>query len=135
MLARCNGELLAASIPGIRHEFRVNLVDFRLSSPKVWRDVYHYSADGRPTGWTRYDGAAATEFNARGQMIESRDAQGRCLTARSVIYDRKRPAGYDPRSGPDRSPLTFSPGFHAFRYEYESERDRVGKMIESADSK
>lgn len=135
MLAQFNGAILAASIPGMRHDFRANLVDFRLSSPKVWRDVYHYSADGKPTGWTRYDGTAATDFNARGHLVETRDAQGRCLTARSVIYDRKRPAGYDPRSGPDRSPLTFSPGFHEFRYEYESERDQVGKMIESAASK
>lgn len=135
VLAQLNGELLAASIPGVRHEFRIHLVDFRLSTPKAWRDVYHYSADGKPNGWTRYDGTAATDFNARGQIIVTRDAQGRCLTARSVIYDRKRGANFDPRSGPDRSPLTFSPGFHEFRYEYENESDPVGKMIETKAAK
>ena len=135
MLARCAGEVLAAAIPGVRYEFRTNLTDFRLSTPKTWRDVFHHAADGTPTGWTRYDGTAATEFNARGQTIESRDALGRCLTARSVIYERKRAAGFDPRSGPDRTPLTFSAGFHRFEYQYETARDFTGKMIESPASK
>jgi len=134
-LARCTGEILAAAIPGVRCDFRPNVVDFRLATPKTWRDVFHHAADGTPTGWTRYDGGLATEFNARGQMIETRDAHGRCLTARSVIYERKRAAGIDPRSGPDRSPLTFSPGFRQYQYEYESDLDWVGKMTEVAPSK
>ena len=135
MLAQFNGDILAAAIPGVKHEFRTNLVDFRLASPKAWRDVYHYSAAGTPLGWTRYDGATATDFNARGQIVGSLDGKGRCLTARSVVYDRKRPQNFDPRSGPDRTPLSFSPGFRTYRYEYENDSDEKGRMIEVADPK
>jgi hypothetical protein len=135
MLAQLNGEILAAAIPGVRHEFCANLVDFRLATPKTWRDVYLYSIAGTPLGWTRYDGTAVTDFNARGQIVESRDGKGRCLTARSVVYDRKRPQNFDPRSGPDRTPLSFSPGFRTYRYEYENDSDEKGRMTEVADPK
>ena len=30
-----------------------NLVDFHLFTLKPWRNVYHYNAKGRLTGWTR----------------------------------------------------------------------------------
>ena len=131
MLGRGAGEILAAAIPGVRYDFRTNLVDPRLTIPKTWRDVFHHAPDGTPTGWTRYDGTAATEFNARGQAIETRDALGRCLTARAVIYERKRAANFDPRSGPDRTPLTFSAGIHRFEFKYDSDRDFVGTMTEA----
>ena len=131
MLAQSAGALLAASIPGVRHEFRANVIDSRLSTPGTWRDLYHYGADGTPTGWTRYDGAAASDFTARGQIVETRDAHGRCLTARSVLYGRKSPPNFDPRYGGTGIPLTFSPGSHTFRFEYKNEKDQLGKMIDT----
>ena len=118
-LAQSAGTLLAAAIPGVRHEFRTNVVDQRLASPSTWRDVHHHSADGTPTGWTRYDGTTSTDFNARGQIILTRDPHGRCLTARSVLSGRKNAPG---------GPLTFTPGSHTYRFEYESEKDTIGKM-------
>ena len=131
MLSQSAGALLAAAIPGVRHEFRANVVDPRLVTPAMWRDVHRHAADGTPTGWTRYDGAAITDFNARGQIVETRDTKGRCLTARSVIYGRKYAQASAPSSGENRAPLTFSPGSHTFRFEYENEKDRVGKMIDT----
>ena len=131
MLAQSAGALLAASIPGVRHEFRANVVDFRLATPAPWRDLYRFGADGTPVGWTRYDGTAATDFNTRGHIIETRDLHGRCLTSRSVFYERKPAAGVDPRSGGIGTVLAFSPGSHTFRFEYENAKDKLGKMIDT----
>ena len=128
LLAAFNGELLASIIPGVKHESVANLVDFRLVIPKHWRDVYHYDPAGHLTGWTRYDGQDATEFTPNGEIMVSRDPLGRPRIGRSVIYQRLTPASYNPRSGPDPTPLTFVPGPRLVRYAYDSDNDFTGHM-------
>jgi hypothetical protein len=56
--------------PGsLRLAFTRNYVPSKLTSPaKTWRDVYHYDAAGRLTGWTRYDGEKTTNFTAEGKQ-------------------------------------------------------------------
>jgi hypothetical protein len=49
------------------------------SQPKNWRDVYHYSPQGKLSGWTRYSQGKLYEFNTQGEVIEDN-------TARSVKY-------------------------------------------------
>ena len=76
--------------------FKRNYVDMRIAMPKSWRDVYRYSPTGECIGWTRYDGAAATEFNARGLAVLEKDALGRCVKAQAVRYEMDT-AGADPQ--------------------------------------
>ena len=128
-----NGELLASIVPGVKHESVANLVDFRLVIPKHWRDVYHYDPAGHLRGWTRYDGQAATEFTPNGEIVVSRDPLGRALIGRSVIYQRLTPTAYNPRSGPDATPLTFVPGPRLVRYVYQSDNDFTGHIETSQD--
>ena len=44
-------------------------VDPRLSTVKAWRDVYHYGADGKRTGWTRHSQGRTWRFNHTGQIL------------------------------------------------------------------
>ncbi|MHC5005722.1 MAG: hypothetical protein ACYTJ0_21705, partial [Planctomycetota bacterium] len=54
--------------PGVfEASHRVNFVDERIATPKGWRDVFAYDADGTCVGWTRYDGDDVRTFNAAGQ--------------------------------------------------------------------
>jgi hypothetical protein len=57
--------------PGIvKSSFKINFVDKRISSPKSWRDVYHYQDNGEIKGWTRYSPEEPImEFNADGSVI------------------------------------------------------------------
>ncbi len=128
LLTGFNGELLASIIPGVKQETVNNLVDFRLVMPKHWRDVFHYNSAGHATGWTRYDAQAATEFTPNGEIVVSRDSLGRPLVGRSVVYQRLTPASYNPRSGPDTTPLMFAPGPRMVRYAYENDKDFKGHI-------
>ena len=130
-VARFAGELLAASIPGVLYEGRANLVDFRLSIPKKFRDVYHYAADGTRMGYTRYDGAKATEFNRDGAIILERDGAGRCIKAQMVQYERKVPPNVKGLAELEL-PLTFAPGRKIIEYKYAGAGDFVGTASESA---
>ncbi len=133
MIARFNGDLLASLIPGARHEFRTNLVDYRLTLPKTWRDLYHHGPAGEVTGWTRCDGQGSTDFTADSNMVVTRDPLGRPLVGRSVTYEQRAPKGYDPRSGPDPTPLSFSPGGRFAYYAYTSDTDTVGRVARIED--
>lgn len=44
-------------------------VDSRLTTPKAWRDVHHYSDTGQHTGWTRHMDAQASEFDVQGRLL------------------------------------------------------------------
>ncbi|MEY4485055.1 MAG: hypothetical protein RL693_2507 [Verrucomicrobiota bacterium] len=44
-------------------------VDFRLSAPKAWRDVYHYDAAGKCTGWSRLTHGRSYEFDREGHLL------------------------------------------------------------------
>jgi hypothetical protein len=89
-MARLNAALLARIVfPRIlRDAWHTNYVDTRLDSKKEWRDVYHYAADGRPLGWTRYLDGGIEDFTAEGLLIIEKDAQGGCVKARPVRYER-----------------------------------------------
>ncbi|MFH1516213.1 MAG: hypothetical protein ABIG42_12230, partial [bacterium] len=69
-----------------------NFVDFRLTAPKTWRDVYHYDNGGNTTGWTRYDDdGSISEYTPGGNLVIEKDELGRVLKARKVnyIFDKK----------------------------------------------
>ncbi len=63
-----------------------NFVDFRLTAPKTWRDVYHYDNGGNTTGWTRYDDGSISEYTPGGNLVFEKDKSGRVLKARKVNY-------------------------------------------------
>ena len=102
---------------------RLNYVDGRLTAPKSWRDVYHYDADGNCTGWTRYDGRKAADFTPEGHLVLERDAQGRCVRAQSMRYERQQGDG-----GPT---LVGVSGGQVFQYEYSSASDRKGRIVKT----
>lgn len=128
LLVRFNGELLAAVIPGARHETRRNLVDFRLTLPKNWRDVYHYATDGRLTGWTRYDGQTATEFAPNGEIMIDHDSLGRPVATRPVTYQRQAASPLAAANGPDMTPLTYAPADKVVYYAYNGPDDLDGHV-------
>jgi hypothetical protein len=128
LLTRFNAELLVSMLPGLKYESRPNFVDFRLAIPRHWRDVFHYDAAGHLTGFTRYDGQKATELSPNGEIVVSRDALGRAEVVRSVTYQRLTPASYNPRSGPDSTPMTFIPGDRLIHYAYDGDADFKGHV-------
>ena len=89
-LARLNATLLARIVFQriLRTDWRENYVDMRIDSPKEWRDVYRYAPDGTLLGWTRYMKNGVEEFNADGFLVIEKDAEGRCVKAHPVRYER-----------------------------------------------
>jgi len=128
MLERLHAVALTRLLyPGlVAVSYKVNYVDIRIAFPKAWRDVYHYDAAGNCTGWTRYDGERTREFNADGLLVLEKDAQGRCIKARTVTYRPGRP-----RRG-SRSwhwtPMEQVPGNEILHYEYDGKDDRRGRV-------
>ena len=117
-IARWNAALIARS-PGLRATYHANLVDFRLTAPRAWRDVYHYDSAGVRTGWMRHDTGGPFEFTADGALIESHDAQSRPATARPVRYTRDRDA---------ESTLRWTREPELLHYEYAGPDDHVGRI-------
>src|SRR5262249_38047518 len=91
VLERYHAALLAELVlPGaVTVSSAPNYVDHRLFSPKTWRDVYHHDRAGKPTGWTRYDGARVTDFTEEGLMVLEKDGEGRPIKAQTVRYEQK----------------------------------------------
>jgi hypothetical protein len=110
--------------PGIVHVPRVsNYVDPRLGTWRNWRDVYHYDAKGRATGWTRHHGDKRIDFTAHGHAVATRDNLGRALTATKVYYSR----GTLPRGRfPSKIPIEYKVSDTTVTYTYASEDDRIG---------
>ena len=73
LLEQFNVQILGRVICGgaVNFSYKRNYVDMRIAIPKSWRDVYRYSPSGECLGWTRHDGAAATEFNAQEARSEA----------------------------------------------------------------
>ena len=67
-----------------------NFVHPLLSTPKPWRDVYHYDARGNLTGWTRHQSGQRHPFTPAGRLIEKRDPAGRPVVVREVHYTIER---------------------------------------------
>jgi len=125
-LARFHGELVAAVLPGVKFESRQPLVDFRLTTPKNWRDVYQHDDAGEVIGWTRYgDTGTRTEFTADGLVVLTRDHVDRPDTAVPVTYGDAGDAAKRKRA----TPLTFTPHPPALRYEYRDDADRRGRVL------
>lgn len=124
LIERFNADVLATLYPKfLRHDFKANFVDFRLTTNKNGRDVYHHDAKGNIIGWTRYDGDKATEFNAAGSVVLEKDAKGRAIKAQTVKYeiDNKVPP-------PSVRPLKQLPGDQIQYYEYAGDDDFIGKV-------
>lgn len=64
----------------------LNYADERLVHVRDLRDVYHYDAAGRLTGWTRYQPDARADFIADGRLVTDADAQGRPRKVRPVQF-------------------------------------------------
>jgi hypothetical protein len=128
-LARFHAEVLASALPGVAHEYRPWLTDFRLALPKAWRDVYRYAGKGEPTGWKRYEESGSTDFTLDGFAVFGRDLLGRPVSASPVLYQigppgEKRPVWEWP-------PMTFKTLPQFVRYEYASDGDFVGRAMQS----
>jgi hypothetical protein len=125
-IERFNGELLAALLypQCLAHNFKINLVDFRLTTHKSWRDVYRHDAKGNIIGWTRHDGPKPQEFNAAGLLILEKDAKGRASKAQKVQY-----AMDETVKPPAVRPLKQLPGDTVVQYEYDGDDDFVGRIV------
>ncbi len=64
-------------------------VDTRLTTPKAWRDLYRYTDDGKPNGWTRIMAGKSFEFDADGRLLP----QGHGGPAVPVKYVRDEKTG------------------------------------------
>ena len=94
---------------------RINAVDQRLTSRKLWRDAYHYDSAVRVTGWTRFhDQGPIEHFTDEGLRIDKSDALGRPVEASEVHY----------QGGPHRMLLTKDG--NRFKWTYASTADRKG---------
>jgi hypothetical protein len=124
-LERYHAELLARLVldGAVTASFQANFTDPRLTLPKSWRDVYRYDPQGRPLGWTRYDGAGPTDFSPDGLIALERDALGRCVKGRTVRYHQEpsKAGPFQPR------PLRIVPGDEVLTFEYTGDDDFVGR--------
>lgn len=128
MLCGLNAAVLAAQIPGVSDESRPGEVDFRLTIPKDWRDVYRYGPAGEMLGWRRYSRTGhAMDYDARGEVVVSRDEAGRPAVTRNVVYQRPAPAT-QPSSTPDTTPLTVVLGDRYATHVYRDASDMVGRV-------
>lgn len=104
-----------------------NYADPLIQTPKSWKDTYHYSEDGRPTGWTRKRGAGADthieEFTPEGGLIIEKDDQGRPAAIRVPRYIGVR---MDSKPLPS---LVQQESDEVFRYVYANDEDRIGKLL------
>jgi hypothetical protein len=65
---------------------RGNYADPLLDSPRDWRDDYRYSETGELLGWTRSRGEKKEEFSAKGELVTKKDAAGKPIETRRVVY-------------------------------------------------
>jgi hypothetical protein len=103
-----------------------NYVDPRLSIPKHWRDIYHYSDKGHLLGWTRHAAEGESEFNPSGELILERDDLGRRTKSRTVSYG----VNVASRAPLRFQPLTQTPGDVVLTYKYATDDDDVGRVVD-----
>ena len=115
-------------LPGlVQAVFHANFVDARLTTPKRWRDVYHYEGD-TPTGWTRYSLDAKepkTEFTAEGWLVVKHDDKGRAIHARPVTYRQPAPPAGTLWGNPHS--LEATPGKELITFRYEGTERKIDK--------
>jgi hypothetical protein len=107
--------------------YQTNYVDFRLTVPREWRDVYHHDAKGRLLGWTRHGADGKTEYNHEGLLIVAKDAHGRCTRARPVRYV------VEPVKGRERFARVLRPVAEesVIAYEFAGDDDPHGRQVGS----
>ena len=133
MIEQLNAALLGRILfPGmVNSEWRENFVDQRITSAKLWRDVYRYAPDKTPIGWVRYQREGKTEYNADGRLILETDSQGRCIRARGVRYEieplKKDGGGRSAESSLRK--LKVIPTDAVVEYEYRGSGDWKGAVI------
>ena len=128
-LARFHGEILAATLPGIAHEYRPHLTDFHLTFSKAWRDVFHHTPAGDRTGWTRYDETGSRDFTADGLVVTAQDKHGRPSTASPVQYQLAKPG--EKRPPWEWPPMRYTVQPQSVSYEYTGDSDRIGRPVEA----
>ena len=101
-----------------------NFTDPRLTYPKRWRDLYHYDAQGRCVGWTRYQGNEQHAFNFDGNLVVATDALGRTAQARRGRYEQAPYSG----AGSNPNDLTFVPGDEVVTYAFAGDDDVIGHV-------
>jgi hypothetical protein len=126
LIRRANAVLLSdVLLAGTLHIGTItNFVDWRLTTPRVWRDLYHHDERGDCIGWTRYGQAPQQEFNADGFLITAKDELGRCRQARQVSYVQD--AAKTP--GRNDNPLRMTLLDEVVTYSYSGKDDRRGKI-------
>jgi hypothetical protein len=101
-----------------------NYTDPTIDTPKDWIDQYEYDDRQRLIGWTRHRGDNSVEhFTTNGELVTKWDEQGRPIEARSVKYMADRQNGQTSR-------LIQVPGDDTVRYEYSSDLDRIGRVVD-----
>jgi hypothetical protein len=107
--------LAELAVPGgVDVVFHTNFVDARLTTPKLWRDVY------RPDGsWTRYRDGKVFEFTADGLLVTKKDDRGRPIQARTVVYKQDVPGG---RWWVNPRPLRQAAGGEVVTFAYDGEK-------------
>lgn len=94
-----------------------------LSYARNWKDVYHYDAQARVTGWTRIRGLDEERFTACGHKVVATDALGRAARAHVVRYLPRRIKTDDGESLPDLAEVDDN---REVIYRYSGDDDRVG---------
>lgn len=61
-------------------------VDPRMTSPKPWRDVHRYDAEGKLRGWIRYQGGRSVWFDTEGRLLP--DGPDAPQKAQAVMYEK-----------------------------------------------
>ncbi|MEQ8786409.1 MAG: hypothetical protein RIC55_08920 [Pirellulaceae bacterium] len=128
LIRRANLRFLSVLLPAemVSGRFVENYVDPRLTTPKNWRDVFHYHENGRLLGWSRYSPEGKTEFNVHGELVLERDDAGRCTKARTVDYSLELAS----RAPLRFKPLVQKPGSEVLTYKYDGADDFVGRVVE-----
>jgi hypothetical protein len=110
------------SIERVSSQGKEHYADPLLLTPGLWKDEYHYDADGRLVGWTRTRNAATEDFTRHGTLVVEKDDQGRPTKTRAVRYVRQQAT---PQAWPE---LRQEGGAEYFRYTYASPGDRLGEV-------
>lgn len=99
-----------------------NYTDPVLYMERSWRDEYRYDSEGHPLGWKRSLGPKNGSFTADGALIMERDQLNRPTKAMELRYSPKRRL--------DETPILEQlPSDNFLFYQYESDNDRIGKII------
>lgn len=118
-LYHSGGRILSVDYASARGRY----VDPMVSLPRNWRDDYRYSPQGQLLGWMRLDRSGVRDYTADGFRVESKDRQGRPVTARQVDYVVR--AGSGPGGQPE---LVEVDGDRRVYYRYRDANDLTGTI-------